>query len=134
MGAIGCGIGKVQIMDKRRISEALGSHPYGALTIHDVHLVNWGRDVAFACVYDPGGPSKAISFQLVFEDCREMRWKAYAHLDVDGTAQQPVTPVVDLRLGRDQHRTPASILTDHFGVSLYYGALVIQTAAQRVTL
>ncbi len=80
-------------MDKRKISEALAIHPYGALTIHALRLVAWGRDVVFECVYDPGGPSKPVPFKLIFRDCREMRWKAYAHLDVEAGEQQPVTPV-----------------------------------------
>lgn len=126
--------GIVNLMDKRKISEALDSHPYGALVLLDTRLVNWGRDVVFDCVYDPGGPSKAIPFRLLFQDCREMRWKAYAHLAVENDGRQPITPVVDLRLGKDQHRSPAHILTDHFGASLYYGALLLQTASANHTL
>lgn len=118
-------------MDKRKISEALGSHPYGAYTIENVHFINWGRDLIFDCVYDPAGPSKPVAFSLIFKDCRELRWKAYAHLDVESNGthlnQQPVTPLVDIRFGRDHHRSPTHILTDHFGLSLSCGAVLLQT-------
>jgi hypothetical protein len=121
-------------MDKRKLSELLGLHPYGSLVMSDLQMVAWGRDVIFACVYDPGGPSKPVAFKLVFKDCREMRWKAYAHLAADGGEGQPATAVVDFRLGKDQHRSPAQILTDHFGVSLYYGEAVIQNGENRIAL
>lgn len=121
-------------MDKRKLSEALGSHPYGAYTVENVCLVNWGRDLIFDCVYDPAGPSKPVPFRLIFKDCRELRWKAYAHLDVEPNGahpgRQPATPLVDIRIGRGQHRSPTHILTDHFGVSLSCGQALLQAGDQ----
>ena len=109
-------------MDKLKIAEALGSHPYGALWVKDVRLASWGRDVAFECLYEPGAPSKPIPFHLTLKDCREMRWRIYAHLD----GQAGMASIVNISLGTGQQRKPANILTDFFGLTVSYGELVIE--------
>ena len=108
-------------MDKLKIAEALNSHPYGAFWVHDLRLVGWGKDVVFECVYEPGGPSKPVPFLLTLKDCREMRWRVYAHADGSPTAS-----IVNISLGTGQHRKPANILTDYFGLTVLYGEYVIE--------
>ena len=111
-------------MDKLKIFEALGLHPYGTFTIINLHMVAWGRDLTFACVYDPGPPGKPRQFELILKDCRELRWRIYTHVEVDGT--QPIAHVVNFTLGTSQHRKPLNILTDHFALTAHYGALLLQ--------
>ncbi len=108
-------------MYKLKLAEALGSHPYGVFWIHDLRLVGWGKDLVFECVYEPGGPSKPVPFQLILKDCREMRWRVYAHADGMTTAS-----IVNIGLGTGQHRKPANILTDTFGLTVLYGEWVIE--------
>lgn len=47
--------------------------PDAAIVIKQVELVDWGRGLTFALRAD----EKA--YELRFEDCREMRWRIYAH-------------------------------------------------------
>jgi hypothetical protein len=108
-------------MDKLKLAEALGSHPYGVFWIHDLRLVGWGQDLVFECVYEPGAPSKPVRFQLVLKDCREMRWRVYSHADGATPAS-----IVNIAFGTGQHRKPANILTDAFGLTVLYGEYVIE--------
>lgn len=110
-------------MDKLKIAEALGSHPYGAFWIQAMRVDGWGRDLAFDCLYEPGAPSKPVPFQLTLKDCREMRLRVYAHADGTG---MPAASIVNISLGTGQHRKPANILTDYFGLTVSYGELVIE--------
>ena len=54
-----------------------------------------------------------------------MRWQAYSHIAVEENISFPVTELVNFRMGRDQHRSPCQILTEHFGLTLYYGEMHI---------
>jgi|FLYN01.1.fsa_nt_gi hypothetical protein len=108
-------------MDKLKIAEALGSHPYGVFWIQALRLEGWGRDLVFECVYEPGGPSQPVPFLLTLKDCREMRWRVYAHAD-----GLPSASIVNIILGTGQHRKPANILTDYFGLTVLYGEYVIE--------
>ncbi len=82
------------------------------ITLTDLTVSGWGRALIFR------GLAGERPFTLTFDDCREMRWRIYAHLDVS----EP-TPLVEFAPGRDQHRSPAQMLTGHFGLSVFYGAL-----------
>lgn len=81
-----------------------------------VQLLDWGRTLIFE------GTAGEQIFTLRYDDCREMRWRAYAAFD---PAENAPTPIVDYAPGRDQHRSPAQILTGAFGVTLFYGSVTL---------
>lgn len=86
------------------------------LILRALHVLDWGRTLRFE------GMAGERAFTLTFEDCREILWRVYAHLG--GGALD--TPLVDFAPGRDQHRSAAQLLTGHFGLSVYYGALRVE--------
>jgi hypothetical protein len=85
------------------------------LTLRTLHVLDWGRTLHF------DGDAGGQAFAMTFEECREIRWRIYAHLDAGGE-----TPLVDFAPGRDQHRSAANLLTGHFGLSVYYGLLRVE--------
>ena len=91
----------------------LNVEPTTALTLRAVQWLDWGRTLVFDISAGAAG-----TFALRFDDCREMRWRIYAH----ETAGEH-TPIVDFAAGRDAHRSPAQVLTERFGLSLVYGEL-----------
>jgi hypothetical protein len=99
----------------KQLYEMLGIGEECALMITALRLEAWGRDVVFVCRCGD------VRFEMMFADCREMRWRTYVHGDSAAEVQ-----VADLVLGRDGHRSPAQLLTDAFGVSLFYGELRVK--------
>ncbi|MEP7292237.1 MAG: hypothetical protein ABI835_10655 [Chloroflexota bacterium] len=75
--------------------------------------LDWGRTLVFT------GTAGTQGFQLRYDDCRELRWRVYAHETGGATA------VVSFAPGRDQQRSPAQWLTGHFGLSLFYGSVKV---------
>lgn len=110
-------------MDKLKIAEMLGAHPYGAFWVKDIHLFQWGGEVVLECLYEPGAPAAPIPFQLVLHDCRDLQWRAYVHLKHPEDRTLPATSIVNVRLGSADHRKPLHLLTDSFGLTVSYGAL-----------
>jgi hypothetical protein len=102
-------------MGLEAIYEALGVSEGSAVQLVDIWVGAWGRDVVLE------GVCGDVRFEVAFDDCREMRWRVYAH-DNDG---EP-TAWVDFAAGRDRHRSPAQVLTDTFGLTLWYGAMIVQ--------
>lgn len=80
-----------------------------------VELIDWGRTLIFT------GSAGSLAFELHYLDCRELRWRVYVHAGAGETALVGFAP------GRDQHRSPAHILTEHFGLSLYYGDFALRS-------
>ncbi len=117
-------------MDQLKISEFLALHPYGALTILAFEMRDWGQELVFTCLYDPGDPGRPARVRLVFGDCRDIRWRVYAHLAPGADDAMPPTPIINLALGSDTHRKPAHILTDAFGLSVLYGTLTLSRLEQ----
>jgi hypothetical protein len=113
-------------MDKLKISELLGAHPYGAFWIKDIHLFSWGNEVVFECLYEPGAPAEPIPFQLVLHDCRDIQWRVYAHLKPPDDRALPATSMVNVHLGTGDHRKPLHMLTDSFGITVSYQTLQIE--------
>ncbi len=74
-------------------------------------VLDWGQALVFA------GRAGGQPFTLRYDDCRELRWRTYVH---EASAE---TLIVGFAPGRDQQRSPAQFLTEHFGLSLYYGSL-----------
>ena len=110
-------------MDKPKLAELLGAPPDTVFQINDLQLIGWGSDVVFECIYQV--ESAHIPFQMILRDCREMHWRIYAHPGGDVKTRPPAA-LVNLRLGSDQHRKPLNMLTDFFGLTVLYGALVIE--------
>jgi hypothetical protein len=93
-----------------------GLPPDTPLTLRALHVRHWGRTLHFE------GDAGGRAFTMTFDDCREIRWRVYAHLDESALD----TPLVDFTSGRDQHRSAANLLTGHFGLSVYYGTLRVE--------
>ena len=96
----------------------LGMAAGGALVVRRMTVVDWGRTLEFACAYRHG---ETVAFTLAFVDCREIKWRVYVH-----AAALDEAVVGDLTLGRSGHRSPAHLLTEFFGMSLFYGELAIR--------
>jgi hypothetical protein len=94
----------------------------GGLVVRRMTVVDWGQTLEFECEYRHG---ETVAFTLVFQDCREMKWRVYVH-----AAALDEAAVADLTLGRSGHRSPAHLLTEFFGMSLVYGELVIRRAGE----
>ena len=93
-----------------------------ALLLDHVEWLNWGQSLVFSL---RGG--EAAQFELHFDDCREIRWRTYAH-----ETKAQATPIVDFAPGRDGHRSPANLLTEHFALTLWYGSMTVLPAPKPV--
>jgi hypothetical protein len=80
----------------------------------------WGQTLRFS------GIAGELLFRLTLTDCRESRWQHYAHMQIADRPAFPPATIVDLSLGRDQHRVPLQMLTDYFGLTVSYGTLQIE--------
>ena len=98
----------------------LGIGEEASVTLTRLDVRDWGQTLVFQA--EASGTAGAQPFELVYTDCREMRWRIY----VANSAAE--TPLVSFAAGRDQQRSPAQFLTAHFGLSLYYGSLEIRIA------
>jgi hypothetical protein len=74
-------------------------------------------------------------FTLVFDDVRDARIRTYAaDRDISASdtslwangAAWPPSRILSIALGRDEHRSPAQCLTEHFGFTLTYGRLLLE--------
>jgi hypothetical protein len=113
-------------MDKPKLCDMLGAHPYGTFWVRDVHLFDWGSEIVLDCLYEPGTPGKPVPFQLILKDCRDLNWRVYAHLKHPEDASLPTATLINIRLGTDNHRKPLTMLTDFFGLNVSYGSLTVQ--------
>lgn len=116
-------------MDRGKIIDALGLVPGGGISILDMQMVQWGRDIVFECEYLVASmtiaPDTPVLFRLVFKDCREIKYRVYAHLSA-GDAVPTVADVVEIALGQGHHRRDANILTNCFSITLSYDHLVAE--------
>jgi len=110
-------------MDKPQLAEKLGLPPGGVFQITDMQWVGWGSDMIFECLYEVEGDN--IPFQMILKDCREQHWRVYAHVEAGENGKRPAAALVNLRLGSDQHRKALNMLTDFFGLTIFYGELTI---------
>lgn len=102
-----------------QVYQTLGVEPGGMLYVRELQVVNWGRTLRLVCVYRLS-PTDEYPLDITFLDCRDMKWRVYAF--DDGRSE---VLVVDARLGRGGHRSPAHILTDRFGLTLTYGEISV---------
>lgn len=115
------------------LAETLGVDPTGEFRINDVQFVQWGRDLIFGCEYRADERAIPVVFRLVFNDCRELRWKTYAHVTYESPII-PSTPLVDFSAGQGNHRKDAALLTAHFAATVSHGSAMIETRDRRVRL
>lgn len=118
-------------MDRGKIIDALGLVPGGDFHITDLQIVQWGRDVIFVCEYatmqPDDTPDDVVEFQLCFRDCRDLRWKTYAHIALAETGTVASrTEIVEMALGSGSHRRDANLLTTHFAATISYGKLLVE--------
>lgn len=126
-------------MDTRTIIDTLGLIDGGGISITDIQMVQWGRDLIFECVYRTAGmttaPEAPVNFRIVFHDCREIKYKVYAHIGIhERGGVSPVADVVELNLGKGHHRRDANLLTNYFGVTLSYGEVKVEHDDETFTL
>ncbi len=97
----------------KNLSNLLADRP---LILTDLRLIDWGQTLILTGTAGTAGDQP---FELRYDDCRELQWRVYVHQDS--------TPVqlVDFAPGRDQQRSPAKLLTTHFGLTLYYGRFTV---------
>ena len=96
------------------LTTLLGVPEDAAVTLQSLDVRDWGQVLVFA------GKAGEQAFELRYDDCRELRWRVYAHEQTGVHATE--TPIVSFAPGRDQQRSPAQFLTGHFGLSLFYGS------------
>lgn len=106
-------------MDQYVILEILKLKPPTVIQFHKLELGIWGRDLKFMA------QANEIDFGCYFLECRETRWQHYSHKQHADNPAFPITELANFKQGRDQHRSPAHLLTDHFGLSVVYGKLQI---------
>lgn len=113
--------------------DALGVDPSGEFRVIDLQFVQWGRDLIFVCEYRANETAVPVVFRLLFTDCRELRWKTYAHAAYESPLI-PSTALVDFAPGSGNHRKDAALLTAHFAATLSYGVGTIELRDRRVRL
>ena len=118
-------------MDRIKIVEALGLISEGAFAITDLQMVDWGRDIVFKCDYRTvsleGVPDDPVEFDLVFRDCREIKYRIYAHISAHEEGHiSRFADVAEILIGKGGHRRDANILTNHFSVTLSYGKCIVE--------
>lgn len=127
------------LVDRIKIIDTLGLISGGTFTISDVELVQWGRNLEFGIEYQTTQPDNtldaSVSFRLIFRDCREMKWRSYAHIALSEMGEIALrTELVDIALGHGNHRRDANILATHFAVTLSYGEIVLEHEGTTFTL
>lgn len=111
-------------MDKARLVDAIGGPDGGAFWVRDVRMDGWGGTLRLDCGYVLS-EDELIQFELTLNDCRDIHWRVYAHLQPPGIEKRIMTALVSIRLGTDQHRKPLQLLADAFGLTVSYGKLNI---------
>lgn len=89
----------------------IGIEPAAPVILTRLDVLDWGATLVFT------GTAGDHSFTLRYTDCREFRWRTYAHDTADSAE------LVSFAAGRDQQRSPMQMLTSQFGASVYYGSV-----------
>jgi hypothetical protein len=113
-------------MDESALAEKLGVKPFGVFRVKNVQFAGWGSDIIMDCEYEPDTPTEDVPFYIHLHDCREIHWRVYAHLKPPEDRTLPAASMVNLHLGKDNHRKPLHLLTDSFGISVSYGTMTIE--------
>jgi hypothetical protein len=126
-------------MDRSKIVQSLGLIDSGTFFVTDLEIKQWGRKIIFKCDYQTiqpdGTPDNPVLFDMIFRDCREIKWKTYAHIALAEVGHVPQrTELAEMSLGHGNHRRDANLLFAHFGVTLSYGELIIQYGDNSYTI
>ncbi|GEM_PF-1475011 len=113
-------------MDRAKLLDTLALVSGGDLLITSMDFIQWGRDIEFGMRYTippfESIPKETHPFKLIFRDCRELKYKVYAHIAIHELGRiSSVADVVDMSLGQGNHRRDAQILTNLFSTSIAYG-------------
>lgn len=119
-------------MGLQQLEATLDVGPDGEFRINDIQFVRWGRDLVFTCEHRAGESAVPLAFTLMFTDCRELRWKTYAH--VAESSLIPSAMLVDFAPGQGNHRKEAALLTTHFAATISYGEAYLELRDRRVRL
>jgi hypothetical protein len=101
------------------ITGALGCADGSLLHITNQTALMWGRDLIFY------GICERVEFQLQSYDIREAKWQLFSHHHMDDPIAYPQTEIVSFKIGQTHQRKPATMLTEHFGLTWTYGRLVL---------
>lgn len=118
-------------MSRIQLAEAMELDPAGDMFITDLEINQWGRELVFVCEYI-APPAPPIPFRLRFTDCRELRWKTYAHAVFDELL--PIAELIEFAPGSGSHRRDANLLTAHFAATLSYGTLTLEYDDRQIGL
>lgn len=123
-------------MDRYKIIQPLGLIDGGTFYVTDMQILQWGRKLVFKFDYQTiqpdGTPDGPVLFDMVFRDCREIRWKTYAHIALAEVGHVPLrTELAEMSLGHGNHRRDANLLFAHFGITLSYGELLVEHEGQK---
>jgi hypothetical protein len=120
-------------LDKARILDSLSVAATTTIKLTHLDAILWGQGLHFHALAQPLTGDN-IAFELRFLDCREMRWQIYTHIQHPDSIAFPATELVNFRIGRSQHRSPANLLTEHFGLSLFYGRIQVVRGEQVIVI
>jgi hypothetical protein len=114
-------------MNRPTILRLLNLDENSSIQILGLEVRLWGRGLIFLC------KAEAQEFRLCFLDCSEARWRHYLHHEASTAAFVP-TELLNFNLGRSHGRSPALILSEHFGLSLVYGEAWLEWDERRELL
>lgn len=106
-------------MHQSMITNALGCAEGSLLHITGMSALMWGRNLIFQ------GRCETLEFQLQSYDIREAKWQLFSHHHMENPLPYPQTEIVSFKIGQTHQRKPATILTEHFGLTWTYGRLVL---------
>ncbi len=92
----------------------IGLDDAAALWVRAIRVAEFGRVITLDLRSEVG------EHRLILRDCREHRWRAYGH-----EAEADESRVVSFAPGRDAHRSPLQLLTEHTALWVIYGTLAI---------
>ena len=95
------------------LAALLGVAEGAPVLLDRLDLLDWGKTLILS------GTAGDQPFELRYDDCRDLRWRVYAAERAD------VSALVSFAPGRDQQRSPAQFLTEHFALSVYYGSVSV---------
>jgi hypothetical protein len=92
----------------------------GALYIQNVHLSHNESTLTLDCRAISDAYPKGRAFQIMFKNCRDVRWQA-----VDPHANESMPQALGLYLGEEEHHKPAVVYTGSTEMTVLYNELVI---------
>jgi hypothetical protein len=112
---------------KSSLHTLLGVPDDAPIILSRLSVLDWGRTLVFE------GAASGQPFELRFTDCRDLRWRVYVHEQAHEQAREQgdAALLVSFAPGRDLQRSPAQILTEQFGLSVFYGSMTFSSRIQR---